>query len=181
MMKLLNMLLKFVSCKGGGLFYIGGTDVLPPPLKGLDEQNMLEAAEQGDELAKSRLIEHNLRLVVFIARRFENTGVNLEDLISIGTIGLIKAIGTYRRDKNIKPLYEERDFSQANLLDKLNSLYEAQEKKAREREAIYYRSRKGKPFNACLSNCRSTSSSSLPVTTFSSVPRISESNSSFPS
>lgn len=102
MMKLLNMLLKFVSCKGGGLFYIGGTDVLPPPLKGLDEQNMLEAAEQGDELAKSRLIEHNLRLVVFIARRFENTGVNLEDLISIGTIGLIKAIGTYRRDKNIK-------------------------------------------------------------------------------
>jgi RNA polymerase sporulation-specific sigma factor len=58
--------------------------------------------EQGDEAAKSRLIEHNLRLVVFIARRFENTGVNLEDLISIGTIGLIKAIGTYRRDKNIK-------------------------------------------------------------------------------
>ena len=102
MMKLLNMLLKLVSCKGGGLFYIGGTDVLPPPLKGLDEQNMLEAAERGDELAKSRLIEHNLRLVVFIARRFENTGVNLEDLISIGTIGLIKAIGTYRRDKNIK-------------------------------------------------------------------------------
>ena len=63
---------------------------------------MLAAAEQGDEAAKSRLIEHNLRLVVFIARRFENTGINLEDLISIGTIGLIKAIGTYRRDKNIK-------------------------------------------------------------------------------
>ena len=63
---------------------------------------MLEALEEGDEKAKQKLIEHNLRLVVYIARRFENTGVNLEDLISIGTIGLIKAIGTYRRDKNIK-------------------------------------------------------------------------------
>lgn len=86
----------------GGIFYVGGSDVLPPPLKGTEEQSALEALEQGDERAKERLIEHNLRLVVFIARRFENTGVNLEDLISIGTIGLIKAIGTYRRDKNIK-------------------------------------------------------------------------------
>jgi RNA polymerase sporulation-specific sigma factor len=82
--------------------YIGGSDVLPPPLKGTQEQQMLEALENGDESAKQLLIERNLRLVVFIARRFENTGVNLEDLISIGTIGLIKAIGTYRRDKNIK-------------------------------------------------------------------------------
>ncbi len=85
-----------------GVYYIGGTDVLPPPLKGKEEQEALEQLEQGSETAKNRLIEHNLRLVVFIARRFENTGVNLEDLISIGTIGLIKAIGTYRRDKNIK-------------------------------------------------------------------------------
>jgi RNA polymerase sporulation-specific sigma factor len=85
-----------------GIFYIGGSDVLPPPLKGQEEQAALEALEQGDEGAKQRLIEHNLRLVVYIARRFENTGVNLEDLISIGTIGLIKSIGTYRRDKNIK-------------------------------------------------------------------------------
>ncbi len=84
------------------LFYIGGCDVLPAPLKGQEEQEALAALEQGDEDAKQRLIEHNLRLVVFIARRFENTGVNLEDLISIGTIGLIKAVGTYRRDKNIK-------------------------------------------------------------------------------
>ena len=82
--------------------YIGGSDVLPPPLKGKEEQNALEALENGDEDAKQLLIEHNLRLVVFIARRFENTGIHLEDLISIGTIGLIKAIGTYRRDKNIK-------------------------------------------------------------------------------
>ena len=84
------------------LFYIGGSDILPPPLKGEEEQRALAGLEAGEEAAKQRLIEHNLRLVVFIARRFENTGVNLEDLISIGTIGLIKAIGTYRRDKNIK-------------------------------------------------------------------------------
>ena len=84
------------------LFYIGGSDILPAPLKGQEEADALEALERGDEAAKQILIEHNLRLVVFIARRFENTGVNLEDLISIGTIGLIKAIGTYRRDKNIK-------------------------------------------------------------------------------
>ena len=84
------------------IYYIGGSDILPPPLKGQQELDALCALEQGDENAKQLLIEHNLRLVVYIARRFENTGVNLEDLISIGTIGLIKAIGTYRRDKNIK-------------------------------------------------------------------------------
>ena len=84
------------------IHYIGGADVLPPPLKGEEERKALEELEQGSEVAKQRLIERNLRLVVFIARRFENTGVNLEDLISIGTIGLIKAIGTYRSDKNIK-------------------------------------------------------------------------------
>ena len=86
----------------GTVYYIGGADVLPPPLKGEEEKNALELLEQGNEAAKQLLIERNLRLVVFIARRFENTGVNLEDLISIGTIGLIKAIGTYRTDKNIK-------------------------------------------------------------------------------
>ena len=84
------------------LYYIGGTDVLPSPLKGAEEQKALDAMENGDENAKALLIERNLRLVVFIARRFENTGINLEDMISIGTIGLIKAISTYRRDKNIK-------------------------------------------------------------------------------
>ena len=84
------------------IYYIGGSDVLPPPLKGTEEQSVLEALEQGEESAKQKLIEHNLRLVVFISRRFENTGIHLEDLISIGTIGLIKAINTYRLDKNIK-------------------------------------------------------------------------------
>lgn len=85
-----------------GVFYIGGSDILPPPLRAPEEQELLVQMEAGDEQAKQRLIERNLRLVVYIARRFENTGVNIEDLISIGTIGLIKAVGTYRKDKNIK-------------------------------------------------------------------------------
>ena len=102
MERLLEFLRKIGLIPRGDIFYIGGSDVLPAPLKGAEEQGALEALEAGDEDAKQQLIEHNLRLVVFIARRFESTGVNLEDLISIGTIGLIKAIGTYRRDKNIK-------------------------------------------------------------------------------
>ena len=84
------------------IFYIGGSDILPPPLKGQQEQAALEALELGDERAKQTLVEHNLRLVVYIARRFENTGINIEDLISIGTIGLMKAVGTYRLEKKIK-------------------------------------------------------------------------------
>ena len=103
---MMDGLMKFLSWLGllssENVFYIGGSDILPPPLKGKDELEALQALEQGDESAKQKLIEHNLRLVVFIARRFENTGVNLEDLISIGTIGLIKAVGTYRTDRNIK-------------------------------------------------------------------------------
>ena len=95
-------IIRILSLTDRGLYYIGGTDVLPPPLKGKEEMDALEALENGDETAKQRLIEHNLRLVVYISRRFENTGINLEDLISIGTIGLIKAISTYRRDRNIK-------------------------------------------------------------------------------
>ena len=100
--KLMMFLIKMGILPRNAIHYIGGTDILPPPLKGAEEQAALEALELGDEQAKQLLIERNLRLVVFISRRFENTGVNLEDLISIGTIGLIKAIGTYRRDKNIK-------------------------------------------------------------------------------
>jgi len=100
--KLLTFLRKIGLIRENNVYYIGGTDVLPPPLKGQEELDALLCLEQGDENAKQKLIEHNLRLVVFIARRFENTGVNLEDLISIGTIGLIKAVNTYRRDKNIK-------------------------------------------------------------------------------
>ena len=100
--KLMVLLLKLRPFHENVVYYIGGSDVLPPPLKGQDEQDALAAMEKGSVEAKQQLIERNLRLVVFIARRFESTGVNLEDLISIGTIGLIKAVGTYRRDKNIK-------------------------------------------------------------------------------
>ncbi len=82
------------------VMYIGGSDVLPPPLKPEEERELLERLD--DDNARQTLIERNLRLVVYIARRFENTGVNLEDLISIGTIGLIKAVGTFKPDKNIK-------------------------------------------------------------------------------
>lgn len=84
------------------LFYIGGSDTLPPPLERAAEEAAVRAAEGGDDHAKRLLIEHNLRLVVYISKRFENTGVNLEDLISIGTIGLIKAVNTFNSSKNIK-------------------------------------------------------------------------------
>ena len=100
--KMMDFLVRIGLIPPREIFYIGGSEVLPPPLKGQEEQNALEGLERGEERCKQLLIEHNLRLVVFIARRFENTGVNLEDLISIGTIGLIKAVGTYRRDRNIK-------------------------------------------------------------------------------
>ena len=90
--------------RGGapGLFYIGGSDTMPAPLDRAAEQQAIQALAAGSEEAASLLIEHNLRLVVYIARRFENTGIHIEDLISIGTIGLIKAIHTFKPDKNIK-------------------------------------------------------------------------------
>ena len=84
------------------IMYIGGSDTLPPPLPREEETEVIARLEQGDPQARQTLIERNLRLVVYIARRFENTGINIEDLISIGTIGLIKAINTFRADKNIK-------------------------------------------------------------------------------
>ena len=101
-MRITGILVEMGMLRPSKIMYIGGSDVLPPPLKGQEEQRMLERLSVGDAEAKSILIEHNLRLVVYIARRFENTGVNLEDLISIGTIGLIKAVGTFRADKKIK-------------------------------------------------------------------------------
>ena len=101
-MKLEAILQKLGLLQTGKIMYIGGSDVLPAPLKPEQERQAVAALEQGDEAAKQLLIEHNLRLVVYIARRFENTGVNLEDLISIGTIGLIKAVNTFRPDRNIK-------------------------------------------------------------------------------
>ena len=99
-LRTLLSLLRRLRC--GNVHYIGGSDVLPPPLDREAEAEALALLEQGDRAAKRLLIEHNLRLVVYIARRFESTGIHLEDLISIGTIGLIKGINTFRRDRNIK-------------------------------------------------------------------------------
>ena len=82
--------------------YIGGSDTLPPPLSREEERTLVEQLDGGPFSIRQILIEHNLRLVVYIARRFENTGINIEDLISIGTIGLIKAVNTFKADKNIK-------------------------------------------------------------------------------
>ena len=86
----------------GKVMYIGGSDTLPIPLTREEEGELIARLGKGDREARNRLIEHNLRLVAYIARRFENTGINIEDLISIGTIGLIKAVGTYQPAKNIK-------------------------------------------------------------------------------
>ena len=110
-----NMVLKmrkFLVCKYISLkkkigkifniYYIGGSDILPPPLTNDEENKLLKELSYDDKKVKSILIERNLRLVVYIARRFENTGVGVEDLVSIGSIGLIKAINTFKIDKNIK-------------------------------------------------------------------------------
>ena len=97
-----EQLLRLLGIKPPDIFYIGGSDTLPPPLERQAEQQALDALSQGDDEARQRLIEHNLRLVVYISKRFENTGVYIEDLISIGTIGLIKAVNTFNSSKNIK-------------------------------------------------------------------------------
>ena len=95
-----DMARRLLARTGAEIHYIGGSDTLPLPLSREREAELLE--HSGQEEARQELIERNLRLVVYIARRFENTGINIEDLISIGTIGLIKAVETYRTDKNIK-------------------------------------------------------------------------------
>ncbi len=97
-----DQLLRILGLEPPSVFYIGGNDTLPSPLAREDEEAALTALESGDEEARKSLIEHNLRLVVYIAKRFENTGINIEDLISIGTIGLIKAVNTFNSGKNIK-------------------------------------------------------------------------------
>jgi len=97
-----EQLLTLLGIKAPPMFYIGGSDTLPPPLERQKEQEALDALAMGDEGARKLLIEHNLRLVVYISKRFENTGIYIEDLISIGTIGLIKAVNTFNSSKNIK-------------------------------------------------------------------------------
>ena len=91
-----------LGLKSEEIYYIGGSDTLPPPLTKEEEELLLEKLPSGDSAAKSVLIERNLRLVVYIARKFDNTGVNIEDLVSIGSIGLIKSVNTFDIEKNIK-------------------------------------------------------------------------------
>ena len=99
---LLRLAARLGLYRPGAVMYIGGSDTLPPPLTREEEAELIARLGEGDDGVRDQLIERNLRLVVYIARRFENTGVGIEDLISIGTIGLIKAIGTYDAGKNIK-------------------------------------------------------------------------------
>ena len=102
MMKRILALLRRLFRKYNSSFYLGSTDTLPPPLERDEEDYYVRLAVDGDLEARNKLIEHNLRLVVFLAKKYENTKIDLEDLVSIGTIGLIKGVNTYRMDKNIK-------------------------------------------------------------------------------
>lgn len=94
--------LMWIGAKAEEVYYIGGSEALPPPLTREEEEVLLVRLPTGDPAVRAMLIERNLRLVVYIARKFENTGINIEDLVSIGTIGLIKAVNTFDPDKNIK-------------------------------------------------------------------------------
>lgn len=100
-MKFLKKLLMLLR-GNNDVYFVGSTDILPPPLSSEDELKYLILSKQGDKEARNKLIEHNLRLVVFLAKKYENTGTDIEDLVSIGSIGLIKGINTYKIDKNIK-------------------------------------------------------------------------------
>ena len=98
--KIIEFIKKLLSSEG--VYFVGSTDKLPEPLSKEEEVKYVELSMQGDEFARAKLIEHNLRLVVFLSKKYENTGIDLEDLVSIGTIGLIKGVNTYKLDKNIK-------------------------------------------------------------------------------
>ena len=99
---MLRKIIEWLLSKYNEVFFVGATDKLPPPLSKEDELKYLVRAKAGDEEARNILIEHNLRLVVFLAKKYENTTYDIEDLVSIGSIGLIKGINTYKIDKNIK-------------------------------------------------------------------------------
>lgn len=102
MIKFLKKLLAKIKAKYNQFFFVGSSDILPPPLEKEEEIELLIKSQKGDEVARNKLIEHNLRLVVFISKKYETTLETLEDLVSIGTIGLIKGINTYKIDKNIR-------------------------------------------------------------------------------
>jgi len=101
-MKKIIEIIKKVLKKYNYIFYVGSSDILPEPLSKEDEVNFVIKSQEGSIEARNKLIEHNLRLVVFLAKKYENTNIDLEDLVSIGTIGLIKGVNTYKLDKNIK-------------------------------------------------------------------------------
>ena len=101
-MKKIMLFIKSLFRKVSSIFFVGASDALPEPLSKEDEIKYLLEAQNGSEEAKNKLIEHNLRLVVYLSKKYENTKIDLEDLVSIGTIGLIKGINTYKMDKNIK-------------------------------------------------------------------------------
>ncbi len=106
MLKLLRKIKKLIfnikASSAGSVYYVNGPETLPPPLSKDEEAELMEKLGNGDEAVREKLIVHNLRLVVYIAKKFESSGVGIEDLVSIGTIGLIKAVNTFRPDKNIK-------------------------------------------------------------------------------
>ena len=101
---MLKQIINFIKelLSNEGIYFVGSTDKLPEPLSMEDEIKYVELSMNGDEYARNKLIEHNLRLVVFLSKKYENTNIDLEDLVSIGTIGLIKGVSTYKLDKNIK-------------------------------------------------------------------------------
>lgn len=101
-MRIIIKLIRKIFKRANNIFYVGSSDILPPPLERDEEVRLVELFLNGDKDARDKLIEHNLRLVVFLAKKYENTNIDLEDLVSIGTIGLIKGVNTYKLDKNIK-------------------------------------------------------------------------------
>ena len=125
---MLKLLRKILS-KLNYFFFVGSTDILPEPLSKEEEQNYVTKFLNGDMKARDKLIEHNLRLVVFLAKKYENTKIDLEDLVSIGTIGLIKGVNTYQNDKNINVMYlEEKIDSISENIDLLNEIAQIIEK-----------------------------------------------------
>lgn len=113
--KIINWIL---SVFDNNIYFVGAVDKLPPPLSKEEETRLVLLSQDGDLMARNKLIEHNLRLVVFLSKKYENTGLELEDLVSIGTLGLIKAVKTYRIDKNIKlATYASRCIENEILMD----------------------------------------------------------------
>lgn len=113
--KIINWIL---SVFDNNIYFVGAVDKLPPPLSKEEETHLVLLSQDGDLMARNKLIEHNLRLVVFLSKKYENTGLELEDLVSIGTLGLIKAVKTYRLDKNIKlATYASRCIENEILMD----------------------------------------------------------------